>query len=518
MPVTMNTEATMPNRTSSEAALARSMPGDQPAPACTLVVFGAAGDLTKRLLMPALYNLAGAGLLDEKLQIIGVDRAEFTDEGWRVSLTDTMQSFTTDTTAEFHAASIDSQEWGWIRERLFYVKGDFDQPDLYAGLSRRVTGNVVFYLAVAARFFGPVVDHLGAAGLLQETAGSFRRVVIEKPFGSDFASARDLNQRILKQADESQFFRIDHFLGKETVQNILAVRFANTIFEPVWRREYVDHVQITAAETIGVEQRGAFYEQTGALRDMVPNHMFQLLCMTAMEPPNSLDAKSIRDEKMKLVEAIRPVAPQDAARGQYGVGAVLGREAPAYRGEARVASDSRTETYAALKLTIENWRWQGVPFYIRTGKHLADRRTEIAIQFKKAPFSLFRDTAVETITPNILRLQIDPFEGTAMGFNAKIPGPKMHLGRVVTTFRYSDFFKETPNVGYETLIYDCMTGDATLFQRADNIESSWAVVDPLLEDWAKGEPEIYAAGGTGPVSADELLARDGRRWFNLDGS
>ena len=494
------------------------MPGDQPAPACALVIFGAGGDLTKRLLMPALYNLASAGLLDPKLQIIGVDRAEFTDEGWRVSLTDTMQSFTTDTTAEFHAASIDQQAWGWIRERLFYVKGDFDQPDLYADLLGRLSGNAVFYLAVAARFFGPVVDHLGAAGLLRERAGSFRRVVIEKPFGSDLASARDLNQRILKQADENQFFRIDHFLGKETVQNILAVRFANTIFEPVWRREYVDHVQITAAETIGVEQRGAFYEQTGALRDMVPNHMFQLLCMTAMEPPNSLDAKSIRDEKVKLLEAIRPVAPRDAARGQYSAGAVLGRDVPAYRSEARVASDSRTETYAALKLTIENWRWQGVPFYIRTGKHLAGRRTEIAIQFKKAPFSLFRHTAVETITPNILRLQIDPFEGTAMGFNAKIPGPKMHLGRVVTTFRYGDFFKETPNVGYETLLYDCMTGDATLFQRADNIKSSWAVVDPLLKDWAKGEPEIYAAGETGPPSANELLARDGRRWFDLDGS
>ena len=343
-------------------------------------------------------------------------------------------------------------------------------------------------------------------------------MVIEKPFGSDLASARQLNQRILKQADERQFFRIDHFLGKETVQNILAVRFANTIFEPVWRREFVDHVQITAAETIGVEQRGAFYEQTGALRDMVPNHMFQLLCMTAMEPPNSLDAKAIRDEKVKLVEAIRPVAPGDAARGQYAAGAVLGRDVPAYRNEARVASDSRTETYAALKLTIENWRWQGVPFYIRTGKHLARRRTEIAIQFRKAPFSLFRNTAVETITPNILRLQIDPFEGTEMGFNAKVPGPRMHLGRVVTTFRYSDFFKEMPKVGYETLLYDCMTGDATLFQRADNIESSWAVVDPLLDAWTKGEPEMYAAGGTGPASADELLARDGRRWFALDGS
>ena len=522
MPVTMKTEvsmsAQMETGTTSETALARSMPSDEAAPACALVIFGAGGDLTKRLLMPALYNLAGAGLLNQHLRIIGVDHADFTDEGWRGSLSDTMQSFTTDATAEFHAASIDQRAWGWIRERLIYVKGDFDQPELYSELSRRLTGNVVFYLAVAAHFVGTVVDRLGAAGLLKETVGSFRRIVIEKPFGSDLASARQLNQRILKQADESQYFRIDHFLGKETVQNILAVRFANTVFEPIWRREYVDHVQITAAETIGVEQRGAFYEQTGALRDMVPNHMFQLLCMTAMEPPNSLDAKSIRDEKVKLIEAIRPVAPSDATRGQYAAGAVLARDVPAYRNEARVASDSRTETYAALKLTIDNSRWQGVPFYIRTGKHLASRRTEIAIQFRKAPLSLFRNAAVETIAPNILRLQIDPIEGAAMGFNAKVPGPRMHLGPVVTTFRYNDFFAEMPKVGYETLLYDCMIGDATLFQRADNIESSWAVVDPLLDAWTKGEPEMYAAGGTGPASADELLARDGRRWLALDGS
>jgi glucose-6-phosphate 1-dehydrogenase len=494
----------------------QTLPGDGVAPPCTLVIFGAGGDLTKRLLMPALYNLSNSHLLDERLQIIGVDHGDNSDEGWRTSLTDTMRSFTTDSTAEFHPDHIDPETWSWIRERLFYLKGDFEKPDLYSELARRFGGNVVFYLAVAARFFGPIIDQLGAAGLLKQDSGAYRRVVIEKPFGSNLASARELNQRILRQADEGQFYRIDHFLGKETVQSILAIRFANTIFEPVWRREHVDHVQITAAETIGVEARGAFYEPTGALRDMVPNHMFQLLCMTAMEPPNSFDAEAIRSEKVKLVEAIRPVLPNDAARGQYTAGAVLGRAVPAYRTEAHVAPDSRTETYAALKLTIDNWRWAGVPFYLRTGKHLAARRTEIAIQFKAPPYSLFRDTAVETITPNVLRLQIDPFEGTATSFNAKVPGPKMHLGCVTTTFRYSEFFKEPPNVGYETLIYDCMIGDATLFQRADNIETSWAVVDPLLEAWRKGEPTMYTAGSAGPSSADELLARDGRRWLELD--
>ena len=379
----------------SSTATGRALPGSETAPACTLVVFGAGGDLTKRLLMPALYNLAGSHLLDDGLKIIGVDHGDNSDEGWRKSLTDTMQSFTTDKTAEFHADHIDEEAWGWIRSRLFYLKGDFEKPDLYSDLTQRLNGNVVFYLAVAARFFGPVIDRLGESGLLKQDDKAFRRVVIEKPFGSDLTSARALNQRILKQADESQFYRIDHFLGKETVQSILAIRFANTIFEPIWRREHVDHVQITAAETIGVEARGAFYEQTGALRDMVPNHMFQLLCMTAMEPPNSFDAEAIRSEKVKLVEAIRPVHPNDAARGQYGAGSVLGHKVAAYRDEPHVAPDSRTETYAALKLTIDNWRWAGVPFYIRTGKHLAARRTEIAIQFKTPPYSLFRDTAVE---------------------------------------------------------------------------------------------------------------------------
>ena len=363
------------------------------------------------------------------------------------------------------------------------------------------------------------VEGLGEAGLLKQTEGMFRRVVIEKPFGSDLPSAEALNQQILRQADESQFHRIDHFLGKETVQSIMAVRFANGMFEPTWRREYVDHVQITAAETVGVEDRGAFYEPTGALRDMVPNHLFTLLCMVAMEPPNSFVAEDVRTEKAKLVQAIQPLRLEEAARGQYAAGEELGKTVPAYRAEPHVAKDSNTETYIALKLSIENWRWAGVPFYLRTGKRLAGRRTEISIHYKPAPYRIFQDTAVEATRPNVVRIVIDPEQVIHTEFDAKIPGPDMRLGRVETTMRYKDFFTERPNVGYETLLYDCMVGDATLFQRADNIEASWKVVQPLLEAWARdaGNVDAYAAGSQGPTSADDLLARDGRKWLDLGG-
>ncbi len=490
------------------------------APACTLVIFGAGGDLTKRLLMPALYNLSGSRLLPDAFKVIGVDRVPEDDEGWRKSITDTLQSFTKDKTAEFYTPSIDETAWGWVRDRLHYLPGDFSQDDTFARIGQAVgEGSVVFYLAVAARFFGTVVDGLGKAGLLREADGRFRRVVIEKPFGEDLPSAQALNARILRQAAENQFYRIDHFLGKETVQSLMAVRFANGLFEPTWRREYIDHVQITAAETVGVEDRGAFYEPTGALRDMVPNHLFTVLCMVAMEPPNSFAAEDVRTEKAKLVEAIRPVRPDEAARGQYAAGKEFGAAVPGYRQEPNVAADSRTETYIALKLSIENWRWAGVPFYLRTGKRLAGRQTEITIHHKPAPYRMFRDTLVEALTPNVVRLLIDPDQGIETQFDAKVPGPEMRLGRVETSMRYKDYFKERPNVGYETLLYDCMAGDATLFQRADAIEASWRAVQPLLESWGRGEGEVeaYEAGSQGPAGADALLARDGRSWQRLGG-
>ncbi len=499
-------------------ATGSSAAGTAPAPSCTLVLFGAGGDLTKRLLMPALYNLAGSKLLADTFSILGVDRVEQDDNAWRNTLTETMQSFTKDKTAEFYTPKLDDAAWGWVASRLKYLSGDFSQDETFARIGKAIgDGSAVFYLAVAARFFGTVVDGLGKAGLLKQADGMFRRVVIEKPFGADLPSAKALNARILKQADESQFYRIDHFLGKETVQSIMAVRFANGLFEPIWRREYVDHVEITAAETVGVEQRGAFYEPTGALRDMVPNHMFTLLCMVAMEPPNSFDAEDVRSEKAKLVEAIRPVPLEDSVRGQYTAGEEFGKPVPGYRDEPHVAKDSRTETYIALKLSIENWRWAGVPFYIRTGKRLAGRKTEISIHFKPAPYRIFRDTKVDTTTPNVVRLLIDPEQGIQTHFDAKVPGPEMKLGPVETSMRYKDFFVEPPNVGYETLLYDCMVGDATLFQRADNIEASWRVVQTLLEAWGngKGDVEPYAAGSQGPAGADELLARDGRNWSKL---
>ena len=491
--------------------------GIAPAPDCTLVIFGGGGDLTKRLLMPALYNLSGSGLLPNDFKIVGLDRVQQNDDQWRASLTDTMQSFTKDKTAEFYTDKIDEKQWGAVTGKMSYLAADIDQPDTYKQIIEKLgDGSAVFYLAVAARFFGAIVDHLGEAGLLKQENGKFRRVVIEKPFGSDLPSAQALNARILKQGDESQFYRIDHFLGKETIQAIMAVRFANSMFEPTWRREYIDHVQITAAETIGVEQRGAFYEPTGCLRDMVPNHLFQLLCMTGMEPPNSFDAEDVRTEKAKLVEATHPVEITDVVRGQYTAGSEFGQPVKGYREEAHVDPNSRTETYVAAKLKIDNWRWAGVPFYLRTGKRLADRRTEIAICFKPAPYQIFRDTPVDKLTPNIVKIMVDPEQGIVTQFSAKVPGPVMKLGKVATSFKYKDFFEEKPNVGYETLLYDCMMGDATLFQRADNIEAAWAVVQPALDAWSKGgDPEFYAAGSQGPDAADQLLARDGRHWLPL---
>ncbi|MDF9865264.1 glucose-6-phosphate 1-dehydrogenase [Methylorubrum pseudosasae] len=361
-----------------------------------------------------------------------------------------------------------------------------------------------------------MVEGLGKAGLLKQTDDAFRRVVIEKPFGSDLASAKALNETILAQGDESQFYRIDHFLGKETVQSILAIRFANAMLEPIWRREYVDHVEITAAETIGVEERGRFYEPTGALRDMVPNHLFQLLTMVAMEPPSAFDAEIVRDEKTKLVGAIRPVRPENAVRGQYAAGREDGKDVPAYRDEPDVAKDSRTETYVALKLEIENERWSGVPFFLRTGKCLAERRTEIAVHFKPTPLTLFRGADGGDLAPNVMRLRIDPAPGSATRFNVKRPGPQMHLAAIETGFCYGDFFDPAPTVGYESLIYDCMMGDPTLFQRADTIEASWAAVDPLLKAWKDAPVCFYPAGSPGPKEADDLLARDGRSWLPLE--
>ncbi|WP_206454973.1 glucose-6-phosphate dehydrogenase [Aurantimonas marina] len=501
------------------------------APPCAMVIFGAAGDLTRRLVVPALYNLVVAKCLPEGFRLVGVDLAEKSVDDWRSGLTAAMDGFVKGGGGEFQPDKIDPGSWKWLTGRMSYLQGDLNDPGTFQRLGAHLddldktagtAGNHLFYLAVADRFFGTAVDGLGAANLVQEADGQWRRVVIEKPFGHDLASAKALNTRILKTLDESQIYRMDHFLGKETVQNIMALRFANGLFEPLWNRQHIDHVQITAAETVGVEGRGKFYERTGALRDMVPNHVFQLLAMTAMEPPLSFAADAVRSKKAEVIEAIRSLdrdtALRDAVRGQYGAGVVLGEAANAYRTERDVAPDSAAETYVAIKLAIDNWRWSGVPFYLRTGKYLARRTTEIAIRFHQAPYALFRSTDVERMNPNWMVLRIQPDEGVALEFAAKHPGPRVRLENVTMDFAYETFFKMAPNTGYETLIYDCMSGDASLFQRADNIEADWQAVQPILDAWAATPPgdfPNYAAGGTGPAAADDLLARDGHAWRPL---
>ena len=480
------------------------------APVCTFVIFGAHGDLTKRLLIPSFYNLVGAHLLDDGFKMIAVDRVESTDDQFRDELRQTMQEFTKDPNAEFYTPQINEETWGWLASRVSYQQADFTKDEDIQKLAARVSGNAVFYCAVAARFFSVVAEQIGKAGLLKQSEGVFRRLVVEKPFGSDLPSSKKLNAQLLAQADESQIYRIDHFLGKETVQNILAFRFGNGIFEPLWRREYIDHIQVTAAETVGVEQRGAFYEPTGALRDMVPNHLFTLLSMVTMEPPNSFDAESVRSMKQAFLESLHPVKPENVVRGQYTGGTVNGQAVAGYRESPGVSHDSVTETYIAMKLEADSFRWSGVPFYLRTGKCMTGRRTEVMVHFKQAPYAMFRDTPVDKLTPNNLTVHIQPKQGITLGISAKIPGPKMDLAGVAMRFSYEDAFQLEPNVGYETLIYDCLVGDATLFQRADNIEAAWSAVDPALS--SPPAVEMYAAGSVGPEGAHTLLTRDGREW------
>jgi glucose-6-phosphate 1-dehydrogenase len=488
-----------------------------------MVIFGASGDLTKRLVVPALYNLSRSGLLPEHFALIGVDHNEADAAKWRTDLRNFLDSQVKQGGGEFEAGEIDATSWDRLGASMSYVSGDFTQADTFERLKaqlelldrkNQLNGCVLFYLAVPDRFFGPIVDALDRAQMTGESRG-WRRVVIEKPFGHDLESAKALNADLLKHLRENQIFRIDHFLGKETVQNIMALRFANGLFEPIWNRDRIDHVQITVAETIGIEERGRFYEATGALRDMVPNHLFQLVAMTAMEPPASFDADAVRTKKAEVFQAVQPLSQTDAVRGQYGRGSIGGESVRAYREEDNVDSGSSVETYVALKLCIDNWRWAGVPFYLRTGKRLPGRSTEVAIRFKDAPYMLFRDTPVDALHDNWLILQIQPDEGIRLRFSAKRPGSEMILESVAMDFRYSDWFKQAPAVGYETLLYDCMEGDATLFQRADQVEASWQAVDPLIKAW-KAPPQEefpnYPAGSAGPRAAEELIARDGRAW------
>ncbi len=494
-----------------------------PPPPCAIVIFGANGDLTKRLIVPAMYNLARTGLLPPHFSLIGVDHNKKTSAEWSAALKD----FLVQTLAK-NNETLNETLWAKVARCMVFLSGDFEKPETYENLSDLLAahdakdglgGNVLFYMAVADRFFATIARNLGEAGLVSGDHKGFRRLIVEKPFGHDLPSARQLNACLLKYLREDQIYRIDHFLGKETVQNIMALRFANGLFEPIWNRDRIDHVQITVAESLGVETRGKFYESTGALRDMVPNHLFQLVAMTAMEPPVSFDAEDVRAKKAEIFKAVHELRLSDVVRGQYDAGAVANEPVQAYRAEANVAPDSTVETFVAIRLMIDNWRWAGVPFYLRTGKRLAVRSTEIAIRFKRAPHALFRETPVEELDADWLIMRVQPDEGIRLRFNAKRPGPAMALESVAMEFKYKDYFKQAPAVGYETLIYDCLIGDTTLFQRADQVEAAWALVEPVLRGWENTTPRHfpnYNAGSEGPSAANDLLARDGRAWRRIN--
>jgi glucose-6-phosphate 1-dehydrogenase len=490
---------------------------------CVMVIFGASGDLTKRKLLPAICNLVQDNLLPQQFAIVGFATNDYTTESFRKMLGEEIPKYA--------PTPVDRKFWDGIAERIYYVRGDFQDTEAYKRLKEQIDqadklhntlGNRFFYLAVAPRFFSPIVNKLGESCLTKEENGQWARVIVEKPFGHDLESAKQLNQDLKQVLTENQIYRIDHYLGKETVQNVMVFRFSNNIIEPLWNRNYVDHVQITAAETVGVEHRGGFYETAGALRDMVPNHLFQLLTMTAMEPPISFDADQVRNKQAEVLHAIQPLNPEDVlknmVRGQYGGGTVDGQRVAGYRGEPDVAHDSNTETYVALKLQIDNWRWAGVPFYLRTGKRLAQRTTEIVIQFRRTPFVLFRNTAVKNLETNRLVIHIQPEEGISLSFGAKVPGSVMKLGLVNMDFDYGTYFGLEHSTGYERLLRDCMAGDATLFQRSDMVEAGWNVIQPILDVWhalpARGFPN-YAAGSWGPIEADDLLERDGRAWRRI---
>ena len=486
---------------------------------CIFVLFGAAGDLTKRKLIPALFNLVHAKLLPDAFAVMGVSVDDLDVDAFRQQVSEFLPSQ-------------DDAALNWLRSRLFYERGDFGDANLFARLRERLSaidtdlrteGNYLFYLATAPKFFAPIVQQLGRAELSRQENGHWRRVVIEKPFGQDLESAKTLNRDIKSVLQENQIYRIDHYLGKETVQNIMVFRFDNAIFEPIWNRRYIDHVQITNAETVGVERRGAYFDSAGTLRDMVPNHVMQLLSLTAMESPVSFQPDAVRNEQAKVLHSLQPLNSEDvlqsSVRGQYGDGMIGDERVPKYRAEPGVAPESRTETFVALKLNIDNWRWAGVPFYFRTGKRLARRHTEIAIQFKRMPFELFRNAPFHKGHTNTLVIQIQPVEGISLSFGAKIPGPVLRVGSVDMSFEYSKYFGADAYTGYEVLLYDCMIGDATLFQRADMVEAGWSVIDPVLDVWKALPPRKfpnYASGSWGPAESDLLLQADNRQWRQIE--
>lgn len=489
---------------------------------CAMVIFGASGDLTKRKLIPAVFDLARQGLLPSGFIVVGVGRTPMTDEAFRTYLHKAMIEFG-------RLQDADAVLWKTFAPGLYYVTADSSIADEFHKLKSEMTrirnehhtpDNVLFYLSTPPTMYEPIITGLAHAGLNKPSQPHhWVRIIIEKPFGVDLSSARHLNGEVLKVFDESQVYRIDHYLGKETVQNLLVFRFANGIFEPIWNRNYVDHIQITAAETVGVENRGSYYEGAGALRDMIQNHMLQLLALTAMEPPVLFDAQQVRDEKHKVFQAVRQIAPEDVhlftVRGQYAAGTVGGKAVPAYRSEPGVSPTSTTETYVAVKFHIDNWRWADVPFYVRSGKRLPKRVTEIAIQFKKTPHHLFAHLPTDTLDQNNIVIRVQPDEGISLKFSSKIPGSAMRMRPVTMDFRYGSSFGGKLADAYTRLILDCMLGDATLYARGDSVDIAWQLITPLHEGWAtnpRSHVYDYPAGTWGPKQADEMLARDGRRW------
>jgi glucose-6-phosphate 1-dehydrogenase len=484
-----------------------------------VVIFGASGDLTKRKLLPALFHLEQSALLPAKFSVVGVARRPLQDEFAKDMREGILQ---------FGGVKEGEKKLDEFMAKVTYHAMNFDDPEGYGKLKsllegidqkQGTNGNRLFYLATAPEYFADIIEQLGAHGMAQPEKGKVH-TIIEKPFGHDLVSARALNDDVNRVFAEDQIFRIDHYLGKETVQNILVFRFANGIFEPVWNRNYVDHVQITAAEDIGIEGRGPFYEKAGALRDVVQNHVMELLSFVAMEPPVSFEAESMRREKVKVWRSITPIHPMDFVRGQYGSGIVDGKEVKGYRQEDRVDPNSGTETYAALKIGIENWRWAGVPFYLRAGKRLAKRATEITIQFKQPPQLLFnkQSGSCKELQPNLITMRIQPDEGISLRFGAKVPSPNMEVCPVNMNFSYAEAFGKSSANGYERLLLDAMLGDATLFAHRDGVEATWSLLTPILEQWASSKPKgfpNYASGTWGPESGDELLARDGRAWHKL---
>jgi glucose-6-phosphate 1-dehydrogenase len=488
---------------------------------CTVVLFGASGDLAKRKVLPAMYDLAIHNLLGPRYAIVGFARSPMNDESFRTTVGEGAKSMS-------EIGPIDPRKWEEFASNLHYVSGEYGKAEDYEKLvkciaeldaAKKLGGNRLFYLSTPPEVYRHIVEQLGNADLAKpKSPDCWARIIIEKPFGRDLSSAKELNKIVLNVFAEEQVYRIDHYLGKDTVQNLLVLRFSNGIFEPLWNRNYVDHVQITTAETLGVERRGGFYETAGALRDMIQSHVLQLTSLVAVEPPAQFDATAVRNEKLKILQSIRPfdlgMVAQSVVRGQYAAGAIDGKAVPGYRREPGVNPNSRTETFVAMQLLIDNWRWAGVPFYLRTGKRLAKRSTEIVIQFHRAPHIVFREREVEC---NRLVLNIQPDEGISFSFGAKRPGTEMGIGHVTMNFSYREAFGEEQRSAYATLLGDCVRGDATLFDRGDSVEAAWALVDPILDVWSAAKtanvPQ-YPAGSWGPRESDLLLERDGRRWYN----